>query len=313
MRKFAHIGSIAVFLTAMCGAAAAQTQTAAITYQGQLKLNDVPVDGSHNAEFRLFATATGGSPIGTQAINGLIFENGLFSVALNDAGQFGATAFNGQQRWLEAVIDGQVLSPRQALTTAPYAAFSLNTRGLNVATNGNVGIGGVNPSRTLHLSATNDAVLRLQSTGGSGRSYDFVSSGANGQFRMEENGNQRILMLPGGFTNFGNGTPDRPLCVAGVGSAADLMTFQNINGSPRWFLTMNGGGLNVGEVAAGNPTRMYFAPGGQIGIGTTNPTAALEVAGTVKASILHITGGSDIAEPYHINAEFRAQHAESGP
>ncbi|MBL8881257.1 MAG: hypothetical protein JNG88_19300, partial [Phycisphaerales bacterium] len=26
-----------------------------------------------------------------------------------------------------------------------------------------------------------------------------------------------------------------------------------------------------------------------------------------------ITGGSDIAEPYHINAEFRAQHAESGP
>jgi hypothetical protein len=40
---------------------------------------------------------------------------------------------------------------------------------------------------------------------------------------------------------------------------------------------------------------------GNIGIGTTAPTAKLEVVGRTKTQVLEITGGSDLAEPFEIS------------
>lgn len=43
--------------------------------------------------------------------------------------------------------------------------------------------------------------------------------------------------------------------------------------------------------------RTYFA-GGNVGIGTDNPAAQLEVAGTTRTDVIVITGGADLAEPF---------------
>ncbi|MCI0476507.1 MAG: hypothetical protein L0Y55_09690, partial [Anaerolineales bacterium] len=97
----------------------------AFTYQGQLKDNGAPANGAYDFQFALFDTASSGAQVGsTIAVNDLTVTTGLFTTQLD----FGANAFTGDARFLEiAVRPGAsvgaftTLTPRQALTPAPYA------------------------------------------------------------------------------------------------------------------------------------------------------------------------------------------------
>lgn len=100
----------------------------AFTYQGRLVDGDAPANGSYDLRFILYTADSGGSQAGaTQLIADLAISEGYFTVLLD----FGAV-FNGQELWLEVSVRPgsstgaySVLSPRQPLTTAPYAAYSL--------------------------------------------------------------------------------------------------------------------------------------------------------------------------------------------
>lgn len=46
---------------------------------------------------------------------------------------------------------------------------------------------------------------------------------------------------------------------------------------------------------------MRITGGGEVGIGTSTPAAKLDVIGTARVSVLQITGGSDVAEPFNVN------------
>lgn len=100
--------------------------TTAITYQGQLKKGGVPVDGSFMVDFKLFdgPVSPPALQVGATISQVVNVSNGLFTAELNNAGQFGAAAFNGNDRWLEATVEGEVLLPRQRVTATP-AALSL--------------------------------------------------------------------------------------------------------------------------------------------------------------------------------------------
>lgn len=100
------------------------------TYQGLLTLGATPVAGPADLRFTVFDAATDGSPIGT--------TTEALGVALDQAGRFtaqidpGAGVFAGSPRWLQIEARTQnsgteyvTLSPRQALTAAPYAAHAL--------------------------------------------------------------------------------------------------------------------------------------------------------------------------------------------
>ena len=97
----------------------------AFTYQGQLKSNGSPVNAACDFEFRLFDAAAAGAQVGaTQTKNAIAVANGLFTVSLD----FGASAFTGEARWLDITVRCPAgggaftqLTPRQALTPAPYA------------------------------------------------------------------------------------------------------------------------------------------------------------------------------------------------
>jgi len=126
--------SIAVVAALLCCAATLQPVHAAtplgtqFTYQGQLKQSGSPVNGAADFEFSLWDALTGSNQVGsTQTINGVSVTGGLFTVALNAGGEFGATPFAGEQRWLEIAVNGTTLVPRQEITAAPNALFALNT------------------------------------------------------------------------------------------------------------------------------------------------------------------------------------------
>lgn len=94
----------------------------AFTYQGQLRQNNLPVNGTCSAAFKLFDAETAGNQIGpTVDIPSLQVQNGLFTVALD----FGWGVFNGEGRWLETAVGCNqrlvTLAPRTALRATPYA------------------------------------------------------------------------------------------------------------------------------------------------------------------------------------------------
>src|SRR5262249_35672101 len=126
-----------------------------ITYQGQLKNAGSPANGSFNMVFSLWDDPAAGNQVGsTLTLNGVTVANGLFTVPLD----FGAPAYNGHRRWLDINVNGTPLSPRQELTSAPYARFSSApwaTSGSDVSySTGNVGIGTTTPGQKLSVAGT---------------------------------------------------------------------------------------------------------------------------------------------------------------
>lgn len=109
-----------VLLTAVAPALAVGTE---FTWQGELRENGQPASGSFDFEFRLFAAASGGSPIGPlRSLSGQSINGGVYSALLDFGDQF-----TGEPRWLEISVrrSGQPtfvpLLPRQPLTATPYA------------------------------------------------------------------------------------------------------------------------------------------------------------------------------------------------
>jgi hypothetical protein len=125
----AALSSVNIQLTAFA-------QGTAFTYQGRLADNGSLPNASYDMKFSLWAAATGGAQIGqTIPTSGALtvpVSGGLFTVTLNSNTEFGASAFDGTDRWLQIEISptGQnsytPLSDRQKLTASPYAITAGN-------------------------------------------------------------------------------------------------------------------------------------------------------------------------------------------
>jgi hypothetical protein len=109
----------------LAGSATMASMGTAFTYQGQLRKSGAPVNGLCDFQFSLHSAASGGIQIGpTQTKSNIQVTNGLFTIPDLD---FGSGAFNGEARWLAIAVQCPgdsgytALSPRQALTPAPYA------------------------------------------------------------------------------------------------------------------------------------------------------------------------------------------------
>jgi len=126
----------------------------AFTYQGRLIDANNPADGLYDFQFKLYdANIVGAQKGSTLKVDQLDVIDGYFTMALD----FGSGVFDGNDRWLEiGVRAGElndpnkytILRPRQEVTPTPYA---LQTRGIFVDTNGNVGIGTTSPVATLDV------------------------------------------------------------------------------------------------------------------------------------------------------------------
>lgn len=128
------------------------------TYQGQLKSSATPYNGSCDFEFKLFDALEGGSQVGITQTTTADLKEGYFTVFLD----FGPAAFTGEARWLEIWVrcpstsEGayQQLTPRQALTAAPYAWFAQQAA--------STPWGGIGDNGALELRVNGLRILRLE-------------------------------------------------------------------------------------------------------------------------------------------------------
>jgi hypothetical protein len=89
-----------------------------ISYQGRLTDPDgTPLNGAYTMRFVVYNDSVAGAALWDSGNLNIAVENGLFNVKLGVS----QAAFNGQALWLNIIVDGQTLSPRQEIMPAPYA------------------------------------------------------------------------------------------------------------------------------------------------------------------------------------------------
>ncbi|MEA3409193.1 MAG: hypothetical protein U9Q95_02485 [Candidatus Eisenbacteria bacterium] len=196
--------TLIVALLAALVLAAAATCTAQIpekiNYQVMLTDDaDQPLaEQSVQLVFRIYNVDAGGGSLWTETHNVVTNSIGVVSVVLGTYNPL-SLAFDGPL-WLQVAVDGEIMSPRRELTSAPYAlsvsgsgggdGHSLDaddgspTDALYVDANGDVGIGTTSPQAELHVSEE----LQVGSTATLGALTVHGGSAANGAIRLQGEG-----------------------------------------------------------------------------------------------------------------------------
>lgn len=159
---------------------ALHAQSSAFTYQGQLSASGNAANGQYEFSFGLYDAPTNGKLAAPPlTIAPISVSNGQFTVNLD----FGTNAFDGRSRWLEIAISligsdalTTVLTPRQPLTSAPYAIHAAKAASLVNLLSG-----------ALVLELDGKRALSLQPTAGSpnivgGYNKNSVTSDVAGAF-----------------------------------------------------------------------------------------------------------------------------------
>jgi hypothetical protein len=128
--KTKALGSLLAVLALSGSLTNASPLGSAFTYQGRLNDGANAANNLYDLDFTLFDVPVGGSQLGLSVTySGYPISNGLFTVTLD----FGATPFNGADRWLQIQVRTNggrtpppwtLLSPRQPLTPLPYALYA---------------------------------------------------------------------------------------------------------------------------------------------------------------------------------------------
>jgi hypothetical protein len=207
----------------------------AFTYQGRLTDAGSPANGTYDFQFILYDALTGGTQIGTtQAVNDLQVTNGLFTTTLD----FGATAFDGNARWLEigvrpgaATGTYTLLSPRQAVTATPYALYAKAAGGVAVPF---VATGtSTSPSSLLDVQQSGNGV-GISAEAPTGTAASFV--GTTGVFAGGGGALTTALQIDNGALKVSGANPTAFVHVASGGSYVSVIDNPLTNGDPNAIL-----------------------------------------------------------------------------
>jgi hypothetical protein len=274
-------------------AAAAVLSNKSFTYQGVLRQSGQPVNGSCDLQFGLWEALDGGHQLGTNQTITSTISNGLFTVLLNDTGQFGDTAFDGEARWIETNVrcpagsgEYTLLTPRQALTAAPLASGLVPHA--NLYADDSSGFG--DPALAIHAPAVvNYNPLGLKVEAG-GHSYEVTEYDPIGIW-----GDTVTGIGVQGTTNTGIGIRGSALDAGGVAGHfdGDVEVTGNLNVT-RWQT------LVVLDAVGPLPltSARFFTNGGKLllfynGSGFSSPTGGM-IGMTVKLDGIYVAGQTGI-------------------
>ncbi len=184
-----------IFVCLTAGAALAQTTE--FIYQGQLQSSAAPATGNFDFEFLLYDSLSGGTQVGaTLTRSSVAVANGIFSVKLD----FGAN-FPGANRFLEIHViqtgGGAFtpLTPRQAVSSAPYAVKSLNADNATNATTATTALNATNAVNATNAATAVTATTATNATQLNGQLAGFYQNASN-----LNNGTLAVSRLPVPFT-----------------------------------------------------------------------------------------------------------------
>lgn len=122
----------ALVLAAMCAlpaVAAAQVPTTMIHQGRLLDRTGAAVTGSQSVVYRIYDSATGGTPIWTETLT-VTLDDGYFSTQLGATTPLTATVFGGRTRFLGVTVGTDPeMTPREPIGSVPYALVATNVVG----------------------------------------------------------------------------------------------------------------------------------------------------------------------------------------
>ncbi len=282
MRTRTLISLVVLSLSSMVDPVVAEPVGSALTYQGQLKSDDKPVNGTVDFVFALYDAPSDGTRIDERPRPAADVVNGLFTVELD----FPADVFNGQALWLAVEVrnpawDGQgvappftALEPRQHVTAVPYAVHAQHggncdghsldaadgdpVDAVYVDEEGNVGIGTTSPEGMLHVK---DGDVRIENGGlrlvGAANYLGklYIAKPIVGK---DDSVCESHIYARGTDNGYG-------LAIGVLNDPAGSFMQTMVNDQPAF------GGSSI--------PLLLNANGGNVGIGTTNPAARLHVSG----------------------------------
>ena len=125
MKKINSILRSAALAACLLAAAHGALQAGAplkINFQGRLDESGAPAEGSKSFVFKIYDVSSGGTPVWTSATQPLTLSQGVFSASLaaGSPAALSTGTFTGA-RYVEIIVNDEVLSPRQEMVSAPYA------------------------------------------------------------------------------------------------------------------------------------------------------------------------------------------------
>jgi len=180
---------LSVLIISLC-VAIAEAQQNSFTYQGKLTDNGAPANGNYDLKFALFDSSLGGSEVKPpQTVTNVAVSAGLFTVTLD----FGPAAFAGPPRFLEisARPSGAgsftLLTPRQQVTSTPYAVRSASSGAADIAANASQ-LGGLDASQYVQASDARLSDARPPAAGSGNYIQNSTSPQSLSNFNISGNG-----------------------------------------------------------------------------------------------------------------------------
>ncbi len=257
----------------------ALSQVTALTYQGKLTDNGNPANGSYDLQFALFDNLTGGTQIGSTLTHaGTNVAAGIFTVQLD----FGVSAFPGASRFLEIGVrpastgSFTILSPRQRISSTPYAIRTVSAATADTATN-STQLGGVAASQYVQTNDSRLSDSRAPTPG----SANYIQNGTTAQsanFNIGGNG------TVGGNLGIGTNNPTSRVEIAdrnglAITGVEPFLTLRDTasNGKRSIISAENGNFSFHPESFIGGVPAVIIKDSGKVGIGTSGPSSRLSV------------------------------------
>jgi hypothetical protein len=186
-----------------------------------------------------------------------------------------------------------------------------STYGLSIDVNGNVGIGTTSPAEKLHVNGN----IRLFSAGypyidmgvATDNYFRLINDNPNDTFLLQKNGSTLVTFTAGGNVGISTTSSNQKLTVDGTSGGAYIAINNAASGDiSSGFMIYNGNNLDTQiytnptfgnttfltreklAVRAGGSERLTIGTDGNVGIGSTSPTAKLDVAGDFVYANPHV-------------------------